>query len=110
MAAPSPNRKPPSKEITVNCQPPIWLAAAGISQRNGSVSAITQSADLPMLASMKPVRALITSATARTVQILARCAAKPKRPANRQASDQRERLYQHGSKSSAELEISAMLA
>ena len=86
MAAPRPNRNPPSNVIRVNCQPPIWPAAAGISHKKGSVRAITQSADLPMLASMKAVRALMTSATARTVQMLPRCAAKPKRPANRQAT------------------------
>src|SRR5664279_3872019 len=84
MAAPNPNSRAPPSAVEVRRQPPALLAAADITQKNGIVRMITHSADLPMLANMNAVRALITSATARTVQILARCAAKPSKAAHRQ--------------------------
>src|SRR6266498_1151109 len=46
--------------------------ADGMSQKKGIVTAITHSTVLPMLASMYALPELITSATARTLQMLAR--------------------------------------
>jgi hypothetical protein len=53
------------------------MPAAGMKAKTGITSAQTHSIDLPMLKKMLPLRALMTSATARTVQMLARWAAKP---------------------------------
>src|SRR5215510_6506518 len=89
--------------MPLSCQPRIPEPALGISQKTGSVSAHTHSTERPTLANMEArretknhadfhshciegstfanvetLRGVMTSATARTVQMLARCAAKPR--------------------------------
>src|SRR3954471_19861280 len=77
MAAPSPKANPPPSAARVSDQPLMPLPAAGTSQKKGNDTAHTHSTDLPTLPSMAARRELAISATARTVQTLARWAAKP---------------------------------
>src|SRR5262245_15395927 len=79
-----PNMRPPSIAQPVSCQPLTLVSTCGSSRKAGMVMANTQSADFPMLASMKPVPEWVSSATPRTVHTLARCAAKPSTPARMQ--------------------------
>src|SRR6266404_6092837 len=78
MAAPNPNTNPPSIVIVDNCQAPAGAGDVWDSRKNGIVMAVIHSMDLPMLASMNARREYKSSATPRTVQMLARWAEKPR--------------------------------
>src|SRR5438445_9528929 len=82
MAAPNPNTNPPSIVIVDNCQAPAGAGEVWDSRKNGIVTALIHSIDLTMLASMNPRREYKSSATARTVQMLARCAEYPRMAAS----------------------------
>ena len=82
MAAPTPNTKPPSTAASESCHAPACGGIVMETRKNGIVTALAHSIDLAMLASMKPRRELMSSATARTVQTLARWVAKPRMAAS----------------------------
>src|ERR1700722_6794820 len=82
MAAPNPNTNPPSVVIAVNCQAPAGARDALESRKNGIVMALIQSMDLTMLTSINARREYISSAIARTVQMLARWVENPRMAAS----------------------------
>jgi hypothetical protein len=73
---------PPKTATPVSDQPASPVPAAGVRANTGIMSAQAHSIDLPMLKNMLPLAELMISATARTVQTLARWAAKPSTSAN----------------------------
>src|SRR5262249_55102447 len=70
--------KPPSTAMIDSVHAPLCGGALIDRRKNGIVTALAHRIELPTLASMKARCELISSATARTVQMLARWVAKPR--------------------------------
>jgi len=68
--------------MTDSCQAPPGSGEVLDTTKKGIVTALIHSTDLMMLASMKPRRECKSSAPARTVQMLARWAEKPRMAAS----------------------------